>query len=112
MYVKIGLSIIVSYIVLTFTFQTPASIGSAELIFLSFKEVITGLGLGLIAQLFFSIFASAGSIIDMDLGLSMSSRFMILKLATGYGNIKIYDIFCISYLYIDGHHYLMESYNK
>ena len=39
MYVKIGLSIIVSYIVLPFLiFETPAPIGSAELIFLSSKE--------------------------------------------------------------------------
>ena len=111
MYVKIGLSIIVSYIVLPFLiFETPAPIGSAELIFLSFKEVITGLGLGLIAQLFFSIFASAGSIIDMDLGLSMSQVYDPQIGGQVTVTSKFMDIFAyLIFLYIDGHHYLMRA---
>lgn len=110
-YVKIGLSIIVSYIVLPFlVFEVSAPIGSSELIFMSFKEVITGLGLGLIAQLFFSIFASAGAIIDMELGLSMSQVYDPQIGGQVTVTSKFIDIFAyLIFLYIDGHHYLMKA---
>ncbi|CBH21841.1 FliR [Acetoanaerobium sticklandii] len=111
LYVKIGLSIIVSYIILPFlVFEISTPIGSPELIFMSFKEVITGLGLGLIAQLFFSIFASAGAIIDMELGLSMSQVYDPQIGGQVTVTSKFLDIFAyLIFLYIDGHHYLMRA---
>ncbi len=110
-YVKIGLSIIVSYIVLPFlVFEIAAPISSAELIFLSLKEVITGLGLGLIAQLFFSIFASTGAIIDLDLGLSMSQSFDPQIGGQVTITSKLIDIFAyLIFFLIDGHHYLIRA---
>ena len=110
-YVKIGLSIIVSYIVFPFlVLDTLSPIGSAELIFLGFKEVIIGLGLGLIAQLFFSIFAATGALIDMELGLSMSQVYDPQIGGQVTITSKLMDVFAyLIFLYIDGHHYLMRA---
>jgi len=108
---KMGFSVIVSYIILPFmVFELGRPIGTAELVFLGLKEITIGIGLGYVAQMFFAIFVSAGALMDVQIGLSMSQ---VNDTELG-GQVtitsRLMDIFAfLIFLYIDGHHYLMRS---
>lgn len=72
-FVKVGLSMIVSYSILPFLiYQTNINYTFYETLFLSIKEFVTGLMFGLTAQMFFNIFTAAGGNADVQIGLSMA----------------------------------------
>lgn len=109
---KMGFSVLISYIILPFMiFELSRPVGTAELIFLGIKEIVIGIGLGYVAQIFFSIFVSAGALIDVQMGLSMSQ---VNDMELG-GQVtitsRLMDIFAfLIFLHIDGHHYLMRAF--
>ncbi|WP_165000325.1 flagellar biosynthetic protein FliR [Anaerophilus nitritogenes] len=73
-HIKIGFSFIVSLVIFPFV-QVPQNfiIGSFySLLFISFKEIVTGLMIGFVCYLFFSCIYLVGSIIDMQIGFSMA----------------------------------------
>ncbi len=74
-YIKIGLSLLVSLIVFP-TIEVAVPIAQTEffqLMILIVKEILTGLILGFICYLFFSIVYLVGHIIDMELGFAMAN---------------------------------------
>ena len=71
--VKVGLSMIMSYIILPFIIsETELQVETAEFIFLIVKEVFTGFCIGLCANVIFNIFSAAGANADIQIGLSMA----------------------------------------
>ena len=71
--VKVGLSMIISYIILPFVIsKVNLDVGSAEFIFIVIKEGFTGFCLGLCIAVILNIFLAAGSSADINLGLSMA----------------------------------------
>lgn len=72
-FVKVGLNMIISYSILPFLiYQSQMNYDFIELIFLFIKEFVLGLVIGYTAQMFFNIFISAGSLADIQMGLSMA----------------------------------------
>lgn len=109
--VKIGFSILISYMLLpVLVFEFGADVSTTELLFLSIKELVIGLGLGFIAQLFFTIFIAAGSLIDMEIGLSMSQIYDPQMGSQVTITSRFMDTFAyLIFLLVDGHHYLLKS---
>ncbi|HUC90958.1 MAG TPA: flagellar biosynthetic protein FliR [Paenibacillus sp.] len=113
---KIGLGFFISLIVfLSYGVGESAAfdIGYPLLVI---REVLTGVLLGYIVYLFFTVVQTAGAFIDLQLGLAMAN---IIDPLTGAaapvtGNLKYYLMLMI-FLSMNGHHYmltaLMQSYD-
>ena len=74
------------------------------------KEGITGLLIGFAAYICNSIVIFAGSLIDMDIGLSMAQQFnpdMSIQM-TATGNLYYYMIFAML-LVTNMHHYILKA---
>lgn len=109
--IKVGLAFFVSVIVytlhpdMTFTYN-----GVIELAAITLKEVVVGLMLGVISAFCVQIIMFAGSIIDMDTGLSMAQ---IMDPTTNiqvgiFGNLYYYSLLLM--LLVSGlHRYLIEA---
>ncbi len=78
-----------------------------ELIFLLVRELLTGLVLGFLVYLFFSVFLMAGQFMDHKAGLMMAGSFDPLfgSQVTLLGQF-FYFLGVVFYLTIDGHHML------
>ena len=108
---KIGLSVFVSLMIYGFVDKTAVSysglFGYAVIVL---KEGITGLLIGLAANICNSIILFAGNIIDMDIGLAMATEFdpTMKTQATITGNL--YNYFVLMMLVATNmHHYILRA---
>lgn len=109
--VKIGLSVLVAILIFGSIDRTEivytGLIGYAVIVL---REGITGLLIGLAANICNSIILFAGNIIDMDIGLSMAQEFdpMMKTQVTITGNLYQYFIL-LMLLATNMHHYLLRA---
>lgn len=109
--VKVGLSMILSYVILPFVAsKTNLDVGNAEFLFIVIKEAFTGFCIGLCMSLIFNIFLAAGSNADVNIGLSMAQVFdpstgSNITLSGQLFNVFGYLIFFI----LDMHHVLIKA---
>lgn len=108
---KIGLSLLVSILIFGSVDQSAVTytgiFGYAVIVL---REGITGLLMGLAANVCNSIILFAGNIIDMDIGLSMAQEFdpMTNSQVTITGNLYQYFILLLL-VATDMHHYLLRA---
>lgn len=107
---KIGLSAMIAFIILMIQGTDQTLPGDLGYILFIFREVLIGLLMGFVANLFFTVIQMAGSFIDLQMGLSMAN---VLDPMTGTtapitGNFK-YIIAVLVFLSINGHHYLIDG---
>ncbi|MGN0352700.1 MAG: flagellar biosynthetic protein FliR [Roseburia sp.] len=109
--VKIGLSVFVSLLVYGLVDKTGIEYtGILGYSIIVLKEGITGLLIGLAANICNSIILFAGNIIDMDIGLAMASEFdpTMHTQVTITGNL--YNYFILLLLVVsDMHHYILRA---
>ncbi|EXX91342.1 flagellar biosynthesis protein FliR [Paenibacillus darwinianus] len=113
---KVGLGFFISVIVfLSYGVGEAASFDMAYPL-LVIREILTGVLLGFIVYLFFTVVQTAGAFIDLQMGLAMAN---IIDPLTGAsapmtGNFKYY-LMLMLFLSMNGHHYmllaLMQSYD-
>lgn len=109
--VKVGLSMIISYIILPFIIlKTNLQLSSIEFLFLSLKEIFTGFCIGLCAQIVFSVFIAAGANADIQIGLSMAQ---IMDVSEGSNRTitgQLFNVFgFLIFFAIDAHHLLLKA---
>ena len=109
--IKVGLSMIMSYIILPFVISNVnIDVGLSEFIFILIKEVFTGFCIGLCMILIFNIFLAAGSNADINIGLSMAQ---ILDSSTGSNTTitgQLFNVFAfLIFLGLDIHHLLIKA---
>ena len=110
--VKIGLSAFISLMVLGFADQSyieyTGLFGYAVIVL---KEGITGLLIGLAANVCNSIILFAGNIIDMDIGLSMATEFDPINNTQVTLTGNLYNYFILLLLVVtDMHHFILRSF--
>ena len=110
--VKIGLSAFISLMVLGFVDQSyieyTGLFGYAVIVL---KEGITGLLIGLAANVCNSIILFAGNIIDMDIGLSMATEFDPINNTQVTLTGNLYNYFILLLLVVtDMHHFILRSF--
>lgn len=110
--VKIGLSVCIALLVSGFAdssyIEYTGMIGYSVIVL---KEGITGLLIGLAANICNSIILFAGNIIDMDIGLSMAQQFDPINRTqtTLSGNLYFYFIMMLLVI-TDMHHIILNSF--
>lgn len=108
--VKVFFALVVSYIIFLsrdFSYLSIDSYTSFRLVLLLAGEVVTGLMLGFVVLLFFTVFRMAGQLADVMIGLSMASIFdpQFSGSVTLIG--QFYYLLALTvYFAINGHHYL------
>ena len=110
--VKIGLSAFLSLLVLGFAdssyVEYTGLFGYAVIVL---KEGITGLLIGLAANVCNSIILFAGNIIDMDIGLSMATEFDPINNTQVTLTGNLYNYFILLLLVVtDMHHFILKSF--
>lgn len=109
--VKIGLSVLIAILIFGSVDKTAVAytglIGYAVIVL---REGITGLLIGLAANICNSIILFAGNIIDMDIGLAMAQEFdpMMKTQVTITGNLYQYFILLLM-LATNMHHYILRA---
>lgn len=109
--VKVGLSVLIAMLIFGSVDKTVVTytgvIGYAVIVF---REGITGLLIGLAANICNSIILFAGNIIDMDIGLSMAQEFdpMMRTQVTITGNLYQYFVLLLL-LATNMHHYILRA---
>lgn len=109
--VKVGLSVLIAMLIFGSVDKTAVTytgvIGYAVIVF---REGITGLLIGLAANICNSIILFAGNIIDMDIGLSMAQEFdpMMRTQVTITGNLYQYFVLLLL-LATNMHHYILRA---
>lgn len=109
--VKIGLSVLIALLIFGSVDKTAVTytgmIGYAVIVF---REGITGLLIGLAANICNSIILFAGNIIDMDIGLAMAQEFdpMTHTQVTITGNLYQYFVL-LMLLATNMHHYILRA---
>ncbi|CAI6027101.1 flagellar biosynthetic protein FliR [Cohnella sp. JJ-181] len=107
---KAGMSVFIALLVfLTVGFDQPVP-SDATYIFSVLKEILAGLVIGYTASLFFTLIQTAGTLIDIQMGLGIAN---ILDPVSGvsaplFGNLK-YMMMILVFLSINGHHYLLGA---
>ncbi|MEW5785289.1 MAG: flagellar biosynthetic protein FliR [Bacillota bacterium] len=81
-----------------------------EMVILLVKEVMTGLALGYLVMLFFSVFLNAGLMVDLKSGLMLSGVFdpQFGSQVTFMGQFY-YLLSMVFYLTLNGHHYFLQA---
>jgi flagellar biosynthetic protein FliR len=107
---RVGIAAILSILVyLTFGIkeQVPADLSYALLVI---REIMIGLLLGFVAYLMVMAIQTAGSFIDIQIGLGIASVFDPMTGASVpiTGNFK-YTIALLLFLSMNGHHYLLDA---
>lgn len=109
---KIGLGLVLAYLIFGFVSYDPSLIPSstAALASAAAGECIFGLALGFTTTLVFHAIRSAGQLMDLQIGFSMSGEFDV----TGGGNITLvgnvaYMSGILIFFLINGHHVLIQS---
>lgn len=110
--VKIGLSFFISLLVFGLIdkshIEYTGLLGYAVIVL---KEGITGLLIGLAANVCNSIILFAGNIIDMDIGLSMATEFDPVNNAQVTLTGNLYNYFILLLLVVtDMHHFILRSF--
>lgn len=108
---KIGLSLVVSILIFGSVDQSAVTYtGVFGYAVIGLREGITGLLMGLAANVCNSIILFAGNIIDMDIGLSMAQEFdpMTRSQVTITGNLYQYFVLLLL-LATNMHHYLLRA---
>ena len=110
--VKIGLSAMIALLVSGFAdvsqVEYTGLIGYAVIVL---KEGITGLLIGLAANVCNSIILFAGNIIDMDIGLSMATEFDPINNTQVTLTGNLYNYFILMLLVVtDMHHYILRAF--
>jgi flagellar biosynthesis protein FliR len=84
--------------------------GPLEIILLLGKEVLTGLALGYMVMLMFSVFLNAGQMVDLKSGLMLSGVFepQFGSQVTFMGQFY-YLIALVFFLTLNGHHYFLQA---
>lgn len=83
---------------------------SLAMVILLVKEVLTGLALGYLTLLFFSLFLNAGQMVDLNSGLMLSGVFdpQYGSQVTFMGQFY-YLLALVFYLTLNGHHYFLQA---
>lgn len=112
---QIGLGFFISLIVFLSYGMSQTIVPNAEYVLIVMREILIGLMMGFVVYLFFSAVQTAGSLMDMQIGLAMAN---VVDPHTGVsapllGNFK-YMLMLVVFLMMNGHHYvltgLMNSY--
>lgn len=107
---KIGLAFFVSLIAyLLFGLGKSVPTDGTYIVYIV-REIMIGLLIGYLAQLFFSIVQTAGSFIDMQIGFGMANVIDPLTGASSpvMGNFK-YIFVVLLFLGMNGHHYFIDG---
>jgi flagellar biosynthetic protein FliR len=109
---RLWLSLVLA-VLLFFSLQgepAPAPEDSVRLVLLIAQEALTGLALGYLTLLFFSLFVNAGQMIDLSSGLMLSAVFdpQFGGQVTFMGQFY-YLLALVFYLTLNGHHYLLQA---
>ncbi|UHA73923.1 flagellar biosynthetic protein FliR [Paenibacillus sp. 481] len=110
---KLGIAFFISLIAyLLFGLGSTVPVDGTYVLFI-IREVLIGLLIGFLANLFFTIVQTAGSIIDMQIGFGMAN---VVDPLTGtsspmMGNFK-YVFVVLLFLGMNGHHYLIDGIMK
>ncbi|REK67260.1 MAG: flagellar biosynthetic protein FliR [Cohnella sp.] len=107
---KIGLAFFIAVIVFLNVGFDDRVTADANYILAVMKEVLAGLLIGFVAYLFFTVVQTAGSFMDMQMGLGVAN---IVDPLTGMsapllGNLK-FMLMILVFLNINGHHYLISA---
>jgi flagellar biosynthetic protein FliR len=109
---KVWLSLIVAFLIFFSMDNRPelAMNSSLEMILLLGKEILTGLALGYLVVLMFSLFLNAGQMVDLKSGLMLSGVFepQFGSQVTFMGQFY-YLLALVFYLTLNGHHYFLKS---
>lgn len=114
--IKVFFALVVSYLIFLsrdFSYLSVDSYTSFRLFLLLGGEAFTGLILGFVVLLFFSVFRMAGQLADVEIGLSMASIFdpQFSGSVTLIGQFY-YLLAIIVYFAINGHHYLFLAISR
>ncbi|MCR3921373.1 MAG: flagellar biosynthetic protein FliR [Firmicutes bacterium] len=114
--VKVFFALVFSYLIFLsrdFSYLSVNSYTSIRLFLLLGGEIITGLVLGFVVLLFFSVFRMAGQFADVKIGLSMASIFdpQFAGSVTLIGQFY-YLLTIIIYFALNGHHHLFLAINQ
>lgn len=107
---KAGISVFLALLVfLTVGFDQPVPT-DATYILSVLKEIMAGLVIGYTASLFFTLIQTAGTLIDIQMGLGIAN---ILDPISGvsaplFGNFK-FMLMMLVFLSVNGHHYLLGA---
>lgn len=109
--VKIGFSVLVAIIVFASVDQSSLTYtGMFGYAIIVMREGITGLLMGLAANICNSIILFAGNIIDMDIGLSMAQEFDMMTNSQTTITGSLYNYFLMLMLVVTNmHHYLLRA---
>lgn len=107
---KIGLSGIVSVLVLLIIGYNQSVPSDLNYILFMIREVLIGLLMGYVAFLIFAVIQMAGSFIDIQVGFGIANVIDPMTGATApvLGNLK-YIVATLVFLSINGHHYLLDA---
>lgn len=103
--VKSGMVMVFTLLVYSFSFaQVPEPVNSIEYAVLLIKEFAMGYAIGFVIELFFLVITFAGSIIDFQMGLSMSTIFDPQSNAQIALSGSVYHAyFMLLFFAVDGH---------
>lgn len=109
--VKIGFSVLVAIIIFASVDQSSLTYtGMFGYAIIVMREGITGLLMGLAANICNSIILFAGNIIDMDIGLSMAQEFDMMTNSQTTITGSLYNYFLMLMLVVTNmHHYLLRA---
>lgn len=110
--IRLWLSLVLAVLLFFAMDGGPALIirDSIEMALLLVKEVLTGLALGYLTLLFFSVFLNAGQMVDLKSGLMLSGVFdpQFGSQVTFMGHFY-YLLALTFYLTLNGHHYFLHA---
>ncbi len=113
--VKVFFALVVSYLVFlssNFSYAAVDSLTTMKLTFLLGGEVITGLTIGFVVLLFFTVFRMAGQMADVKIGLAMAGIFDPQFGSSVTLLSQFYYLFAIIvYFAFNGHHHLFLALN-
>lgn len=110
--VRIWLSLVIALLIFLSMEERPepAFRDSLEMVLVLGREVLTGLALGYLVTLMFSLFLNAGQLVDLKSGLMLSGVFepQFGSRVTIMGQFY-YLLALVFYLTLNGHHYFLQA---
>lgn len=113
--VKIGLSLLLAYILLASSVNAPVISyrNVVEYAVLCIKELLFGLVLGYVTTLFFAVVQVAGHVMDMQMGFGMVNVFDVQSnISVPVTGNFLYTILMMVFFAVDGHHQLIYIINS
>ncbi|WP_138751575.1 flagellar biosynthetic protein FliR [Paenibacillus sinopodophylli] len=107
---KIGLGFFISFIVFLTYGMKQSIVPDAEYVLILFREILTGVLMGYVVYLFFTVVQTAGAFMDLQVGFAMAN---IVDPHTGtsaplLGYFK-YMLLITIFLMMNGHHFLLTA---